>query len=153
MRRFLGKCFAILVRYARALILHPIDLGVVAVVEQEGQIVLVRHSYRGGWSFPGGSVDHNEAPGQAILRELQEEIGLTASAPPELLGAYIRPGLWASNLVLFYRVREAAFAFKPSWEICEYCLVDPHNPPAGTTRASRRRLQEIYGGTALVPYW
>ncbi len=153
MRRFLEKCLAIFIRYVRALILHPVDLGVVAVVEQDDHIVLVRHSYRGGWMLPGGAVDRNEVPGHAILRELREEIGLTASAPPALLGAYIRPGLWASNLVLLYHVRQAEFAFKPSWEICEHCVVSPLNPPQGTTPAVRRRLQELYGGEPPVPRW
>ncbi|MDR3528196.1 MAG: NUDIX domain-containing protein [Rhizomicrobium sp.] len=153
MRRFLEKCFGIFVRYVRALLLHPVDLGVIAMVEHDGQLVLVRHSYRDGWSFPGGAADRNEPPVQAILRELREEIGLTASAPPELLTAYVRPGLWASNLVLLYRVRQAEFAFKPSWEICEYKLADPLNPPPRTSRAVRRRLQEFHHGASLAPYW
>ncbi len=142
---FPAKALNIFSRHVRALILHPVDLGAVALVEQEGRIVLVRHSYKRGWMFPGGGVDRNEAPAEAILRELREEIGLTASAPPELLGAYIRPGLWVSNLVLFYRVRQAVFTFKPGWEIQALQLADPADLPEGVTLSTRRRFQELAG--------
>ena len=153
MRGFLQKSFAIFARYVRALLLHPVDLGVAAVVEQDGRIVLVRHSYKSGWMFPGGAVDHNEHPVKALLRELHEEIGLTGSAPPEFVASYVRPGVWATNLVLLYRVREAKFRFRPSWEILEHRLVDPLNPPEGTTPAVRRRLQEVFGGAQPAPRW
>jgi 8-oxo-dGTP pyrophosphatase MutT (NUDIX family) len=153
MRRFLEKAFGTVCRHIRAVILSPVDLGASAVVEQDGQIVLVRHSYKSGWMFPGGAVDHNEPPAEAVLRELREEIGLTASAPPEFLGAYMRPGVWASNLVLLYRVRQAEFAFRSSWEILEHRLVDPRDPPDGTSPAVRRRLKEVYGDAKVSPHW
>jgi 8-oxo-dGTP pyrophosphatase MutT (NUDIX family) len=153
MRRFLEKALGIVSRHVRALLLTPVDVGAVAIVEQDGRIVLVRHSYKSGWMFPGGAVDRNEPPAEAVLRELGEEIGLTASAPPELLGAYVRPGVWISNLVLLYRVRQAEFTFQSSWEILEHRLVDPRNPPDGTSPAVRRRLQELYGDAKVSPHW
>jgi 8-oxo-dGTP pyrophosphatase MutT (NUDIX family) len=148
----LAKVLSVAARYVRALILHPVDVGAVALVEQEGRIVLVRHSYKLGWMFPGGGVGRNEPPALAIMRELREEIGLTASAPPELLGAYTRPGVWASNLVLWYRVREAVFTFKPNLEIRDLILVDPAQLPQGVSAAVRRRLQELAYG-AQSPKW
>jgi ADP-ribose pyrophosphatase len=126
---------------------------VVAVVEQDGKVVLVRHSYKSGWMFPGGAVDRGETPAQAILRELQEEIGLTASDPPALIGAYLRRGRWASNLILLYRVQAAAFVFTPSWEVRELILADPTSLPAGASPASKRRIAEIYGGAPASPLW
>lgn len=153
MRRTFERLLGTLFRYIRALLLHPVDVGAIAIVEQDGRIVLVRHSYKSGWMFPGGAVDRNEPPAEAIMRELREEIGLSASAPPELLGAYLRRGVWVSNLVLLYRVRQATFAFTPSWEIREHRLVDPLSPPDGTASAVRRRLREFYGSAAVTPYW
>ena len=47
----------------------------------EQRIVLVKLRYARGWRLPGGRRDPDEAPGQAVLRELREEIGLTAHGP------------------------------------------------------------------------
>lgn len=41
-----------------------------------GRIVLVKLRYVSGWRLPGGGVEPGEDPAQAVLRELQEEIGL-----------------------------------------------------------------------------
>lgn len=153
MRRVLQFLLSIMTRYVRALLLHPADLGVIAVVEQEGKVVLVRHSYKSGWMFPGGAVDRHESPEKAVIRELKEEIGLIDSQPPELIGIYLRPGIWADNYVILYRVRDARFAFSPSWEIRELMLTDPAAPPPGSSAATQRRLQEIYAAVPRAEHW
>jgi 8-oxo-dGTP pyrophosphatase MutT (NUDIX family) len=88
-----------------------------------------------------------------VIRELQEEIGLTQSAPPQLLGVFIRRHLWVTNLILLYRVREAVFVFRPSWEIRAITLADPASLPAGTGPAVRRRLKEMIGEASPAAFW
>ncbi len=39
-----------------------------------GNILMVRHPDR-GWEFPGGHVEEGETPEDALMRELQEEVG------------------------------------------------------------------------------
>jgi len=141
------------VTHLHAMLLHPTDVGAVAIVEQAGRIVLVRHSYKKGWLFPGGAVERGEPPASAIIRELQEEIGLTQSAPPQLLGVFIRRHFWATNLILLYRVREAVFVFRPSWEILAITLADPAALPDGTSPAVRRRLKEMTGEATQARFW
>jgi 8-oxo-dGTP pyrophosphatase MutT (NUDIX family) len=153
MRRFLEKLLLIVATHVRAMLLHPMDVGAVAIVEQAGRIVLVRHSYKSGWMFPGGAVERGEPPASAVIRELQEEIGLTQSAPPQLLGAFVRRRLWATNLILLYRVRDAVFVFKPNWEIRELRLADPAKSPSGTAPAVRRRLRELLGEVSQDTNW
>jgi 8-oxo-dGTP pyrophosphatase MutT (NUDIX family) len=54
------------------------------VVVRDEQILLTRISAIGfpvgWWALPGGGVDHGEAPGDTVVRELYEETGLTAKS-------------------------------------------------------------------------
>jgi ADP-ribose pyrophosphatase YjhB (NUDIX family) len=55
-------------------------VGVVGIVFNDArQVLLVEHVFhpRLPWGLPGGWVDFNEDPSQAVVRELREELGLT----------------------------------------------------------------------------
>jgi 8-oxo-dGTP diphosphatase len=59
----------------------PIILVVaVALVDVDGRVLIAQRpegkSMAGLWEFPGGKVDDGETPEQALIRELQEEIGI-----------------------------------------------------------------------------
>ena len=52
-------------------------VGAMCVVERsDGALLLVRQSYRRGWTFPGGLLKRNEAPAEAAVRETREEVDL-----------------------------------------------------------------------------
>jgi 8-oxo-dGTP pyrophosphatase MutT (NUDIX family) len=152
MRRQLENLLYFFLTHVRAL-LSPVDLGTLALVEQGGKFVLVRHSYKSGWMLPGGAVRRGEPPAHAIVRELQEELGLTHSAPPQLIGAFTRRVGLVSNVVLLYRVREAVFVFKPRFEVRALRLADPAAPPEGTSPAVCRRFKELMGEATQAPTW
>jgi len=46
----------------------------------EGCVLLLRTSYRSGWTTPGGAIKRGETPVNAALREAFEEIGLRLRA-------------------------------------------------------------------------
>jgi len=152
MRRFLENALQFVATYLRAL-WTPVDVGVLALVEQGNKVVLVRHSYKSGWMLPGGAVRRGEPPAEAVVREMQEEIGLTHWATPQLMGAFVRPKGFATNLVILFRVREAVFVFKPNFEIRAIRLVDPAAPPDDASPATKRRLKELIGEASVAPYW
>lgn len=66
-------------------------LNVVAAVihNPQGQILIAQrplHKHQGGlWEFSGGKIDDGETAAQALVRELQEEIGITATQYRPLL--------------------------------------------------------------------
>lgn len=50
-----------------------------AVIKKNGKILLAErysNSTPGGWEFPGGKVEAEESPEQALLREIEEELGV-----------------------------------------------------------------------------
>lgn len=46
-------------------------------LDENGKVLIVKPSYKDYWSIPGGTVDDNESPKQACVREIKEEIGLS----------------------------------------------------------------------------
>ena len=67
--------------------------GAVTAVWHEGRLLLVRDSYRGLWSMPGGGIGRGEAPEAAAARELAEETGVVV-APGALRLAGIFENVW-----------------------------------------------------------
>jgi len=86
------------------------NLTVVAAVirDGDGRVLLTRRPddrHMGGlWEFPGGKVDDGEAPADALVRELHEELGVAASiGHPITFAVHEEPGL--RILLLFYAAR------------------------------------------------
>ena len=132
----------------------PVALGVHAlIVDPEGKVLLARHSYMKGWSLPGGGVGRGEAPRAALLRELAEEIGSVSADEPELVGVFSRPSGWATNVVVLYRLANAAVTFRPNFEVREILFVEPANPPPGTAAGTRRRLAELAARARPSAVW
>lgn len=59
------------------------------VVFQDDKVLLVKEIIDGGWTFPGGWVDVNESPSEAVEREVWEESGYEVRAV-KLLALYDR---------------------------------------------------------------
>jgi 8-oxo-dGTP diphosphatase len=55
-------------------------VSAVALVDIDGRVLLAQRpdgkSMAGMWEFPGGKVDPGETPEGALIRELQEELGI-----------------------------------------------------------------------------
>ncbi len=68
----------------------PIHVVAAVIRNGYGQILLAQRSPNcphlpGYWEFPGGKVEEGETPKQALVRELQEEIGITATKVTPLI--------------------------------------------------------------------
>lgn len=55
-------------------------VSAVALIDGEGRLLLAQRpegkSMAGLWEFPGGKVEAGETPEEALIRELQEELGI-----------------------------------------------------------------------------
>ncbi|MFF2901535.1 NUDIX domain-containing protein [Streptomyces sp. NPDC057966] len=57
----------------------------VLLFDEHDRVLLVDPTYKPGWEFPGGVVESGEAPAQAGIREVAEEIGIRLDRVPKLL--------------------------------------------------------------------
>lgn len=69
---------------------RPKKFGVRIVIKSGNKIALVLHSYvnKNLWSLPGGSIKKHEKPGEAIVREIKEELGIEIK--PKYLDKIVR---------------------------------------------------------------
>ena len=70
--------------------------SVTGVVIYEGKVLLARHTYGGGAGkliVPGGYVEYNESPQDALVREYQEETGVTV-VPRSIIGIRFNTHDW-----------------------------------------------------------
>lgn len=134
----------------------PLTLGVRAVViDGNGHVFLVRHSYTPGWHLPGGGVEPGETACQALVRELAEEGNIALSGAPELIGIYLNRYVSRRDHVLVYVVRHFRQSGPPdpNWEIREAGFFPRDALPDGVTRGTRARLEQVFDGAPGAPLW
>lgn len=87
---------------------NPTVTVAAAVVIEGGRVLLTRRPggthLAGHWEFPGGKLEPDESPEEALARELREEIGVEVE-----VGEVLDVTFWRypskSVLLLFYRTR------------------------------------------------
>jgi len=60
--------------------LKTVLVSAVALIDRDSRVLLAQRpegkSMAGLWEFPGGKVEHGETPETALIRELEEELGI-----------------------------------------------------------------------------
>jgi len=138
-------------RFARAM-----TLGVRAlVIDEEGRIFLVKHSYVSGWHLPGGGVEAGETLAEALARELREEGNIEITAPPRLHGLFFNNRASRRDHVALFVVR----AFRqsavpvPDREIVAHGFFALDQLPNDTTAPTRARIIEALAGAPVTERW
>ncbi|WP_030021407.1 NUDIX domain-containing protein [Streptomyces monomycini] len=71
--------------------------------DTQGDFLLVRPTYKPGWDLPGGMAEANEAPEDAAVREVKEELGLTVTLLGLLVVDWVPPhGPWDDQLAFIF---------------------------------------------------
>jgi ADP-ribose pyrophosphatase YjhB (NUDIX family) len=124
------------------------------VVDAEGRVLLVEHTYLNGWHMPGGGIEHRETAEESLARELVEEAGVKLTGRPKLLSIHSQEAQFPGDHVLLYLVEQ--------WEPCastdhgEIARTDWFKPdalPEGVTKATRARIAEALAGAESDVRW
>jgi ADP-ribose pyrophosphatase YjhB (NUDIX family) len=118
----------------------------------EGRVLVIRRGIppgQGGWAFPGGYVDDEEAPSTGAARECLEETGCEAEVD-DLIGVFHVVGEEGALVVLAYSGRLTSGEPAPTAEAPEVAWYPPDEIPPLVFSSHRRALQAWRAGLALV---
>jgi 8-oxo-dGTP pyrophosphatase MutT (NUDIX family) len=135
---------------------RPLTAGVRGLVlDAEGRVLLVRHTYIHGWYLPGGGVERGETILSSLRRELEEEVGVTLTGEARLIGIYANFREFKSDHVALYLVPHGAYAHEPrrSPEIAESGFFALDALPDGVTPSTARRIAEAMQGHTPDELW
>lgn len=75
----------------------------VVICDEDGRVLLVNPTYKQYWDLPGGMAEANESPISAAVREVGEELGITAQISGLLLVDWVGAhGPWDDLLVFIF---------------------------------------------------
>jgi 8-oxo-dGTP pyrophosphatase MutT (NUDIX family) len=125
------------------------------VLDGQGRVFLVKHSYVAGWHLPGGGVEQGETLLAALARELREEGNIESTATPVLHAIYFNRRMSSRDHVALYVVRSFQQPSPPraNHEIIAHGFFELENLPADTSRATRERIAEVVGGRSPAEIW
>ena len=125
------------------------------VLDGEGRVFLVKHSYVAGWHLPGGGVEKGETLLAALARELREEGNIELNDTPVLHAIYFNRRISSRDHVALYVVRsfQQTAPPKPNHEIIAHGFFAMQDLPADTSPATRERIAEVVTGRTVSETW
>ena len=151
LRRLIGRALHLYFRVSRGM-----TLGVRgAVLNEAGEVLLVRHTYTPGWHLPGGGVEPGETLAEALGKELREEANVVLTNPAVLHGLFLSCESSQRDHVAVFIIRDFTRSAPktPDLEIAEASFFALSALPEGTTPGTRRRLAEITAGVPVDGRW
>ena len=97
-------------------------VAAVALVDPDGRVLIAQRpegkTMAGLWEFPGGKVEPGETPEQALIRELQEELGINTWS------SCLAPLTFASHSYETFHLLMPLFACR-RWAIVRWSWLPP----------------------------
>lgn len=113
----------------------------VVITDEEGRVLLLDHVWRpgSGWGVPGGFINHQEQPEDAIRREIKEEVNL------ELLDLEL---VWirtiGSHFEVLYQARAVGEMILEKKEIRSAEWFHQHQIPGSMPATQRAMVDKVF---------
>lgn len=136
--------------------MRGLTLGVRGMVlDGDGRVFLIKHSYVKGWHLPGGGVEPGETLLTALTRELKEEGNIEIGKTPELYAMYYNDKDSNRDHVALYVIEDFSQPSppRPDHEIVAHGFFTPDKLPDDTSPATRARLNEVLNGAKVAEKW
>jgi 8-oxo-dGTP diphosphatase len=113
-----------------------------ALIVRDGQVLICRRSRHQAmplkWEFPGGKIEPGESAETALVRELDEELGIVAEIGPAVRNIRHRYGSGLTVELQFFRVERYSgelqnrvfeqIAWARPWDISQYDFLEADAP-------------------------
>lgn len=110
----------------------------------ERKIVLVKLRYAPGWRLPGGGRRPNEPADQAVVRELREEIGMSAHGAVRFARELDEQADFKRDLASLLVVEDVRYTPRRwSWEVEQLIEADLDRLPAGMSPRAVRWIAAV----------
>ena len=125
--------------------------------DADGRVLLCRLTYKPEWDLPGGVVEVGESPADGLVRELQEELGVTVTVNGLITVNWLPAWRgWDDACVLLFDLGVADASFTDAMELqpteiagVEWC--DEETIASHATAAARELLASVRAG-GVAPY-
>ena len=114
--------------------------------DEDGRLLVVNPTYKNTWEIPGGVVEQNESPREAVIREVKEELGIECFPERLLCVDYSSESDTRTESLQFIflgprlTVEMIRSIRLPVEELSEYRLLAPSEASALLNRKLRRRV-------------
>ena len=120
------------------------------VTDGSGRVLLLKHRFRpgSGWGMPGGFLEEEEQPEEAVRRELREEIGLEVE---QLTLVLTRTFKTPRQVEIVFRCQAVGNPEQLNFEIEKAAWFAPDELPEELSRDQRELIRQALSDGATRP--
>lgn len=126
---------------------RPVVLSVRIMLVDDGNVLMLKHTYMPDWFFPGGLVDRHETPLEAAKREAFEEVGVVCNSEPKFLGVFSFIGQFQNDSIVLFACDDYSRGEQvDKWEIEEIQTFPLTDLPSDVWPGTERRVAHYLSG-------
>ncbi len=124
---------------------RPKTQGAKCVIQHGDEVLMIRHTYGATdvWTFPGGGIKKGETPREAVLREIQEEVGIAVTDVKEI-GSFFTNKEYKRDTVHCFLAQAQQKNFNTSPDEIAEARWFPHNSLPENMMGGAKKIYSLY---------